>query len=78
MNMLYIDQPVQVGFSYDVLANGIINELVSPFAVAPDNSTTNMTTLEGTFASQKLSSAPNTTDTAAVAFWHFVQTFTQE
>lgn len=76
VNMLYIDQPVQVGFSYDVLTNGTINEIKSPFAVTPfedEVPETNMTTLAGTFASQDFASAPNTTDMAAVAIWEFMQ-----
>ncbi|KAK9778452.1 putative Alpha/Beta hydrolase protein [Seiridium cardinale] len=33
VNMLYIDQPVQVGFSYDTLINGTVNEVLTPFDV---------------------------------------------
>ena len=77
--MLYIDQPVQTGFSYDVLTNGTINEIKSPFEVAPfegdDVPETNQTTLSGTFASQEFGNAPNTTDMAAVAIWEFMQIF---
>lgn len=76
--MLYIDQPVQVGFSYDVLTNGTINEIKSPFEVTPFEDEileTNMTTLTGTFSSQDFTQAPNTTDMAAVAIWEMVQVF---
>ena len=33
VNMLYIDQPVQTGFSYDTLVNGTIDETVNPYIV---------------------------------------------
>lgn len=84
VNMLYIDQPVQAGFSYDSLVNGTINELVSPFAVTPIGSNTSMipsynsTFLPGTFASQNNATTANTTRDAALAIWHFMQTWTQE
>lgn len=78
VNMLYIDQPVQVGFSYDILTNGTINELKNPFLVAPledEIPETNMTTLTGTFSSQDFAQAPNTTEMAAVAVWEAMQIF---
>ena len=81
-NMLYIDQPVQVGFSYDSLINGTINEIVNPFAVTPANFSsapqTNGTVLAGTFASQQTTTTANTTAVASLAIWHFMQTWTQQ
>lgn len=96
-NMLYIDQPVQVGFSYDTLNNGtydLLREMSDPSAedgggeegfpiqledfadgVVPE---TNATFYVGTFASQNLTRLPNGTDHAAVAFWHFAQTWFEE
>jgi hypothetical protein len=82
--MLYIDQPVQVGFSYDSLTNGTIDEIQSPFIVTPQDfdktgvPETNSTFLTGTFSSQDLGNAPNTTSSAARAAWHFMQTWLQE
>jgi hypothetical protein len=81
--MLYIDQPVQVGFSYDILVNGTINEIKSPFLVdvqkpsqsAPQN---NATILAGIFASQDNTTIANTTFIAAQANWYFLQTWIKE
>lgn len=83
-NMLYLDQPVQVGFSYDSLINGTINEPRSPFAVTPKNlsladfSQDTLTAVPGTFASQYVASTANTTFIAARASWYFLQTWIQE
>ena len=81
-NMLYIDQPVQVGFSYDSLINGTINEIITPFTVFPQNFTSipesNSTVIAGTFASQQNSATTNTTEIASLAMWHFMQTWLSE
>ncbi|KAH6658956.1 Alpha/Beta hydrolase protein [Truncatella angustata] len=77
VNMLYIDQPVQVGFSYDRLVNGTIDEVASPFDFTPVDDLAaadlNTTHIAGTFASSDQLSTPNTTETAALAAWHFMQ-----
>lgn len=84
VNMLYIDQPVQVGFSYDSLVNGSINQIISPVNVTVEDFSTsgipaaNATFLLGTFASQNPLSTANTTSNAALTVWHFLQTFIQE
>lgn len=84
VNMLYIDQPIQTGFSYDSLVNGTIDQLKTPVNyTVGDFSTTgvpkvNSTFLVGTFPSKDMSKTANTTATSAVAIWHFMQTFTQE
>ncbi|KAI9708910.1 MAG: hypothetical protein M1820_003604 [Bogoriella megaspora] len=84
VNMLYIDQPVQVGFSYNELVNGTLDELKSPFFYkAQDFSTnkipdTNITFLTGTFASPNISEIPYTAVGAAPAMWDFMQTWIQE
>jgi carboxypeptidase C (cathepsin A) len=76
-NMLYLDQPVQVGFSYDELIQGTINEVASPFTVIPKGphglSEQNDTTVAGTFSSQNPLDTAATTSTAAVAAWQFMQ-----
>ncbi|KAL7893039.1 Alpha/Beta hydrolase protein [Trichoderma sp. SZMC 28014] len=84
VNMLYLDQPTQVGFSYDSLINGTINEPHSPFTVTPKNlsiadfSQDTLTVVPGTFASQNVASTANTSLIAARASWYFLQTWIQE
>lgn len=84
VNMIYIDQPVQVGYSYDALVNGTIDIVASPFYYKPSNFSqsgvpeTNLTFLTGTFASQNPANAPNTTMAAAPFIWQFMQTWMQE
>lgn len=96
VNMLYIDQPVQVGFSYDTLHNGTYDLLraadrqeegdgddeVSPIQLGEfeggEIPETNATFYVGTFASQNGTQVPNSTDHAAVAFWHFAQIWFEE
>jgi hypothetical protein len=81
VNMLYIDQPVQVGFSYDTLVNatfsltGISNGMTG--FVTP-NGTANETEIPGTFPSQSLQGTSNTTRNAARVLWHFMQVWLQE
>ena len=82
VNMLYIDQPVQTGFSYDRLINGTINELGLPYLVTPHKSMegveVNATNLAGVFPSQDKLSTANTTTMAAHAAWQFMQTWMTE
>lgn len=86
VNILYIDQPNQVGYSYDVLTNITVNLLADnegPDAIklgdfsegVPDQ---NATFLVGTSSSQNISATANSTQHAAVAFWHFAQTWFEE
>jgi carboxypeptidase C (cathepsin A) len=85
VNMLYIDQPTQVGFSYDELVNGtaVPDKENDVFKVIPADFSdgvpgSNLTHHVGTFSSQKLTQTPNTTAQAAHAFWHFAQTWFTE
>ncbi|KAI1504824.1 Alpha/Beta hydrolase protein [Biscogniauxia marginata] len=75
-NMLFIDQPNQVGFSYDVPTNGSIdlltNQVYTPPAERP-NSLPPIAYLDGTFSSQNPNNTANTTEAAAVAIWHMLQ-----
>ncbi|KAH8895308.1 alpha/beta-hydrolase [Thozetella sp. PMI_491] len=77
VNMLYVDQPVQTGFSYDTLINGTINEPKSPFTVGKSSST-NSTVISGVFSSQNSTLAPKSTVATAAAMWHFMQVWMQE
>lgn len=81
VNLLFLDQPTQVGFSYDVPTNGTLvrtadgeEEIVSgDFSI--DVPQSNFTHHVGTFASQKLAQTANGTAFAAHALWHFAQTW---
>ncbi|KAB5513212.1 carboxypeptidase S1 [Coniochaeta sp. 2T2.1] len=81
VNMLYLDQPVQVGFSYDSLANftldlitGDMEEIEEDQPVPKQNSTF----LVGTTASGITNSTARGTRNAAIALWHFAQVWFQE
>ncbi|KAI0888429.1 alpha/beta-hydrolase [Annulohypoxylon maeteangense] len=77
-NMLFIDQPNQVGFSYDVLTNGSLNLLTNDIYIPPSdrpNSIPRTAFLNGTFSSMNTNNTANTTETAAVAIWHMLQGF---
>ncbi|KAK3682600.1 Alpha/Beta hydrolase protein [Podospora appendiculata] len=77
-NMLFIDQPNQVGFSYDTPTNGSV-DLVSGEAVAPPRPLPSdrppPAFLNGTFASLNPNNTANTTKIAAGAVWHMLQGF---
>lgn len=83
VNMLYMDQPVQTGFSYDKLINGTVDETLRPYIVTPLSPSEpvpelNSTTLLGVFPSQNPRSTANTTSTAALAAWQFMQIWMKE
>jgi carboxypeptidase C (cathepsin A) len=77
-NMLFIDQPNQVGFSYDVPTNGsmdmILGTEITPAQAIPTDRTA-QTFLNGTFSSLSANNTANTTETAALAVWHMLQGF---
>ncbi len=82
VNMLYIDQPNQVGFSYDVPSNGTRDQTTGN-TTRVDFSTTpvpeqNNTFLVGTFSSGNQNTTANDTQNAAKALWHFAQAWFQE
>ncbi|KAF4632059.1 hypothetical protein G7Y89_g6074 [Cudoniella acicularis] len=77
-NMLYIDQPNQVGFSYDTPTNGSLDLLTSNLYTPPQtlpNSQPSFTFLNGTFSSLQTNNTANTTEIAAMAIWHMLQGF---
>ncbi|KAF1985629.1 putative carboxypeptidase S1 [Aulographum hederae CBS 113979] len=83
VNMLYIDQPVQTGWSFDNLMNGTLDVSGSitplpPNAPAEVPLNVNWTVLPGTFPSESTRSTANGTANAARTMWHFAQVWFQE
>ena len=77
-NILYIDQPNQVGFSYDTPTNGSLNLFTASTFIPPSTPSSGQppfTFLDGTFSTGKASSTANTTEIAAAAIWHMLQGF---
>ncbi len=77
VNMLFIDQPAQSGFTYDSLVNGTFNmtegvitplEFDSSFAADTDAATT-----WGTFSTQDPAHTTNTSVSSARAVWYFAE-----
>ena len=76
VNMLYIDQPVQTGFSYNFLIEGTFNLETSdtiPFNVEGVLPKQNATYRVGTFSSQDPLQTTNTSITSAKALWRFAE-----
>lgn len=84
-NLLFLDQPNQVGYSYDTPTNVTLALLPEQFGQriepadfsdgVPEQNTTFMV---GTLSSQNISHTVNSTRHAAVALWHFAQTWFEE
>ncbi|KAE8451581.1 hypothetical protein EG329_003654 [Mollisiaceae sp. DMI_Dod_QoI] len=77
-NMLYIDQPNQVGFSYDTPTNGSLDLLTSDLYTPPQvlpSSQPASTFMNGTFSSLNVNNTANTTEIAGMAIWHMLQGF---
>jgi hypothetical protein len=76
---LYIDQPVQTGFSYDVSTPGVVDMLTGD--IIPDEEWTgplNYTAVAGNFSSQNPATVVNTTAVAAEAIFEFLQAWMGE
>lgn len=78
VNMLYIDQPVQVGFSYDELVPSILDLLTGSISSINGSVEENGTSISGVFPSQSAETTANTTANAARIMWHFAQIWLQE
>lgn len=77
-NIVFIDQPNMVGFSYDTLTNGTLDLFNGAASVPPVQAPTSQsfpTYLNGTFSSNSTSSTANTSHIAAVSTWHMLQGF---
>ncbi|KZF24904.1 alpha/beta-hydrolase [Xylona heveae TC161] len=77
-NMLYVDQPNQVGFSYDIPTNVSLdllrNNYVEPPTQLPSGAQP-YAFLNGTFGSMQNYTTANTTEIAAYSIWHMLQGF---
>lgn len=81
VNMLYLDQPVQVGLSYDTLQNVTVNLRTGATTILNDTQPIpeqNSSFLVGTFPSQKANDTAFGSLNGARALWHFAQTWFQE
>lgn len=79
--MLYLDQPVQVGLSYDTLQNVTTNLITGEVTVLNETDpipVQNTTFLVGTYPSQDFNSTSLGSENAAIALWHFAQSWFQE
>ena len=77
-NIIYVDQPNEVGFSYDTLTNGSLNLFTSSIQEPPTvlpSVQPNTTFLNGTFSSNSIKTTTNTTEIAARAVWYMLQGF---
>ncbi|EEP79450.1 hypothetical protein UREG_04296 [Uncinocarpus reesii 1704] len=85
VNMLYIDQPNQVGFSYDTVTNVSVNtrsirpsQQLQPTDYSDGVPEQNNTFFVGTASTQNGNFSANTTMNAARSLWHFAQVWFQE
>lgn len=79
-NVLYVDQPVQTGFSYDILTPGMLDLKTGNITVDGFNEPGegDPTLIPGNFSSQDTNSTANTTENAARHFWNFLQVWLQD
>ncbi|KAL8949268.1 MAG: hypothetical protein Q9222_004607 [Ikaeria aurantiellina] len=77
-NIIFIDQPNQVGFSFDKLTNGSLDLLTSSVSSPPSDippGQPEYTFLNGTFSTNNANASANTTEIAAHTIWHMLQGF---
>ncbi|KAI1853762.1 hypothetical protein JX266_001746 [Neoarthrinium moseri] len=78
-NILYIDQPLKTGFSYDEAIEGVVDMITGDIYPADQwTSPLNYTAVKGTYTSQKTSDVVSTTAVAAEAIWEFLQVWMGE
>lgn len=78
--MLYIDQPVQVGFSYNELRNVTVDLFQGTKTLPPGQPipSQNSTFRTGTLPTSSINETSWGSRNAAIALWHFSQAFFQE
>ena len=77
-NIVFVDQPVQVGFSYDTLTNASLNLLQETLSYPPSGLPPTQPAysyLNGTYGSGNATFTANTSSIAAQSIWHFLQCF---
>ena len=77
-NILYVDQPNEVGFSYDMPTNGSLNlftDIINEPPLEAPSSQPDFTYPNGTFSSNNANATTNTTEIAAHSIWHMLQGF---
>ncbi|KAE8420383.1 Alpha/Beta hydrolase protein [Aspergillus pseudocaelatus] len=80
-DMLFIDQPVQTGFSYDVLTNVTIDystSTITPMDLNQGLPVANHTFGVGVFGSQNVNETVNSTTNGARALWDFMEVWINE
>lgn len=80
-NMLYLDQPVSVGFSYNSLQNYTVDLITNGFTKLDSTDEIpqqNLTFLVGTFSKPGETNVVSTLTAAAASTWHFLQIWIQE
>ena len=81
VNMLYLDIPVQTGFSYTKSQNGTFDLLTNTFTPASpgtESVATNLTSVVATLSSQESQDTVNTTSQVAIQTWQIAQAWFQE
>lgn len=81
VNMLYIDQPVGIGYSYTSITNGVVNLLTGVFEPLAEDAETpdlNLTTVQASISTPNPAFVVNNTETAAKMTWKFAQVWFQE
>jgi hypothetical protein len=81
VNMIYLDQPVQVGLSYDKLTNITVNTETGAVEVSDFSNGVpeqNNTFFVGTYPSENYNMTTRGTENSARALWNFAQVWFQE
>ena len=78
VNMLFIDIPVQTGFSYTNIESGTFDFFTRKFSTLSKGTQTNLTTVKATMSSQSPADTLNTTQQIVRQMWQISQVWFQE